>query len=97
MLHRNWRGLRNAGESSGVSVQFVGRILVFGIYIFASILQVTFPFFLAKLNIVCNRFSLATVWDPRSAVPDMYAATSTSNIWASSAEYIFTTIQLDLR
>ena len=27
-----------------------------------------------------NRFSLATKWDPRSAVPDVYAATSTFNI-----------------
>ncbi|KIM89227.1 hypothetical protein PILCRDRAFT_216764 [Piloderma croceum F 1598] len=58
MLHRNWRGLRKAGKSSGVSVQFIVRILVFGTYIFMSML-----------------FSLATVWDPRSAVPDMYVAT----------------------
>jgi len=38
MLYRNWRGLKEAGESSGVSVQFVVRILVFGIYIFLSML-----------------------------------------------------------
>lgn len=38
MLHRNWRGLRKAGESSGVSVQFIVRILVFGTYIFMSML-----------------------------------------------------------
>lgn len=57
-LYRNWRGLKEAGESSGVSMQFVLRILVFGIYIFLSML-----------------FSLATMWDHRSPVPDMFAGT----------------------
>jgi len=58
MLYRNWRGLKKAGESSGVSVQFILRILVFGIYIFMSMM-----------------FSLSTVWDPHSVVPDLYGAT----------------------
>jgi len=35
-LHRNWRGLREAGESSGASVQLILRVLVFGIYNFLS-------------------------------------------------------------
>ena len=38
MVYRNWRGLKKAGEPSGVSVQFVLRILVFGIYVFMSMM-----------------------------------------------------------
>lgn len=38
MLYRNLRGLRKAGESGVISVQFVVRLLVFGIYIFMSML-----------------------------------------------------------
>ena len=38
MLYRNWRGLKEAGESGGISVQFVIRLLIFGIYIFMSML-----------------------------------------------------------
>jgi len=58
MLYRNWRGLKRAGEASGVSVQFVLRILVFGTYIFLSMI-----------------FSLSTMWEPHSVVPDMFGAT----------------------
>jgi hypothetical protein len=38
MLYRDWRGLKEAGKSRGVSVQFIVRIIVFGIYIFMSML-----------------------------------------------------------
>jgi len=57
MLHRNWRGLKKAGESgsvSGISLQFVVRILVFGIYIFMSILWALCYFVFRQLNPVID-------------------------------------------